>query len=224
MITTIVPLELLLWLPWGADGQDDDTDESVDDDQDGDDGGQDDDQDQSATVPRSELLELQKKFDDLRRHLSAADKNKSAAQKKLDELQRKDRTDLENAQADLQRVQEEGQEWKGKFLSLARTNAFLVASAQANVQWHDQVVAQAAANLADLEVDDSGSVEGIDAVIKKLSKDKPFLVRTAEDSDDGDTEQRPKSGSRVGAKKKNTGTKEDVSREELLRRFPALRR
>lgn len=227
MITTRIPLHLLCWLPQGADGvaegQDEGTTEDTTDDA-AEEDVTDEDGDATETVSKKEFLALQRKLEQMKTHLSAADKHKSTAQKELEEIKRKERTDLENAQEDIAKHQKASEEWRSKFLDLARTNAFLIGSARAKVAWHDPEVAQGAAGLAALTVADDGTVEGIEEVVKKLAKEKPFLVNTKSTDVTEDGDERPKSGSRVGASgKKNIGTKNGLTPEELRKRFPALR-
>lgn len=227
MKSTRIPLNLLQWLPQGGDGTDTST-EDVEETEDSTEQEEksDEDEEKPSTVSREELNDLQRKFDAMRKQLQAADRNKSVAQQKLDELERKDKTELENAQTDLKKTQEESTGWREKFLGLARTNAFLIASARQQITWHDPEVAQAAAVLVSLEVGEDGTVDGIVDVIKKLAKEKPFLVNKgkSEESEGGDTN-RKRSGSRVGSggKAKDTGVADGLSAEELRKRFPALR-
>lgn len=221
MISTLIPLDLLLWLPCGADGTDDDADTGDDNEQeDSTEENDGEEEKESPTVSREEFNTLQKKYDQMRTHLSNADKNKSSAQKKLEEIERQGRTDLENAQADVAKATKESEQWRDRFLGLARTNAFLIASAQLKVNWHDPEVAQASLKMGELEVGEDGTIDGINDLIKKLAKEKPFLVVPKENGD----EDKVRSGSRVGGTgKKQTGAANALSPEALEKRFSALR-
>jgi hypothetical protein len=213
----------------GGDGTDDNA--GADDDKNADDVNQDDDSSDDAadedsssgTVSKADFDALQKKFDAQKNQLRAADKTKSAAQKQLEDLQRKEKSDLENAQADVKKLSEENAGWQGKYEKLALTNAFLTESACAKIQWHDPLVAQAAAKLSDLTINEDGEVEGMDAIVKKLAKEKPFLVNSSSEADEDTTNgTKITSGSKVGKGSTGKGKPGQLSREELIKRFPAL--
>lgn len=229
--STLVSPELpWQWLPAGSDGDGGDGDADAGDTQDDQDG-RDDSEDGDGSgddeqFTREQYQALQRKYEAQRTQLQAADRNKSAAQKELDELKRKERTDLENAQADAKKAIEAEGLWKTKYENLARTNAFLIESARAKVQWHDPAVAMAAAKLTDLTIGEDGEVEGMDVLIKKLAKEKAFLVSDGATETDGDSgDGRRVTGSKVGGKRGTTngGKPGQLSEEELKRRFPALR-
>jgi hypothetical protein len=232
-----------LWPILGADGEDDaggeddgdsDADDADDaDDDDADEGGDDKKKSKSKKVySAEEYEELQRKYEARTKHLAASDKNKSAAEKELAALKRKDQSELEKVTGDLKTVTEERDSYQSKFTTLARTNAFLIASAQEKITWHDPSDAQAvgASRFKDLEIDEDGNIDGIRDVVKKLAKDKPHLVNKSTDEGDEDNKKngskRGASGSGVGSKGNNNGkgNKGTPSKEELVSRFPGLRR
>lgn len=220
--------EWLGWIPSGGDGSDDsgnDDGDSVDDDSTGDDSTDDDVPDEDEDEPqdtKAALKKLQQDYARLKGHLQNADRNKSKAQKELDELKRKERTDLENAQADLAKEVEARTQWETRFRGLAVTNAFLTESQRAGVVWHDPEVAQSAAALKDLEIDEDGVVAGMADAVKKLAKEKPFLVNGG---DQEEKERKPKTGSPVGSGgSKGKPANGKLTKEELMAKFPALRR
>lgn len=174
--------------------------------------------DKSETVSRAE-------YEALKKRMSAADKNKSKAERALEELQRKERSDLENAQTDLQKITEERDGLQKRFASLALTNAFLTASQQEGITWHDPKVAQVAADLAELEIDEDGSVAGIREVVKKLAEDKKFLVNSGSQEGSSGTGKRGASGSGVGSGKTKTKAENNgkLTDAQLLKRFPGIR-
>jgi len=231
-----------LWPIFGADGEDDaggedDGDSDADDSEDADEEDDDKENKSKATAKKKvysaeEFEELQRKYDARTNHLKASDKNKSKAEKELADLKRKDQSDLEKATGDLKTVTEDRDSYQSKFTTLARTNAFLIASAQEKVNWVDPADAQmvGASRFKDLDIDEDGNIEGIRDVVKKLAKDKPHLV--SKPSDEGEEEgksngsKRGASGSGVGSKnnKNGKGNSGKPSREELQSRFPGLRR
>lgn len=214
------------WTPHGADGtDDDDTGDGGQQDDGGtqDDAGDDDDGAGTQTVTQAQYDELQRKFDQMKSQLSANDKSKAALQKQIDDAKRKEQTDLKNAQDDVARLTQEGVTWKDRYERLALTNAFLIESARAQITWHDPVVAQAAAALAELEVGDDGTVSGMADAVKKLAKDKAFLVNATPGSAGTAATNGSKTGTKVGAGKTGKGQSGQLTDEELKIRFPALR-
>ena len=233
---------LPVWPLLGADGEDEDKGE----DDEGDEGGEDEEEDadedaedkgddegkktkkRTGPVPREE-------FERVKNHLSKADQKKAALEKEnaelkkfKDEQERKGNTELQNIKKDLEGITRERDTYRDRFTAMARTNAFLTASQQLKVVWHDPTDAQAAAGkeLRDLEIDEDGNVEGIKELVKDLAKRKKYLVNTgdSDDEDDGD-KKRGASGSGVGSvKTKSNGKKGQLSPEELRKRFPQLKR
>lgn len=230
-----------VWPVIGASGDDDggsDNDTADGDaDTDADDGKGDDGasgaKDQKKDTRTAREIELETELAKVKTHRSAADKSKAALQKELDDIKAKDLTELQKAQADAKKFEEESKKTSDRFRGLALTNAFLTESQKQKIQWHDPEVAQAAIAKAikDLEVDEDSSVAGMDAVVKKLAKDRPFLVNSAKDTDkeeeDTSKGKHGASGSGVGSGSNGgKGKKEDgkLSAEELRAKFPALRR
>jgi hypothetical protein len=225
-----------VWPLLGADGEDDGKggEENADDDEGTDEEDSEDGDEESSETGKSgksksgkEETVSKEEFERLKARMKAADKSKSKAEQERDELKRKDQTDLENAKADLDKATKERDKLQGSFTKLARTNAFLIASQQASIAWHNPKVALKAADLDDLEIDEDGNVDGIDAVVKKLAKDQPYLVNKGKDADDEeDADGKPParrgtSGSGVGSTKTPKGKKNNgvLSDDELRKRF-----
>jgi hypothetical protein len=232
----------MLWPILGSDGEGDEggsdedaregeADEEGESEEETDEGGTSKEKESSKKRPISaaEFDELKRKFQQQKTHLANADRRKSAAERELEQLKRKDQTDLQNAQDDLKKVTEERDEFKERFLGLARTNAFLTASAQESITWHDPKDAQAVASkeLRELEITEEGEVTGIRDLIKSLAKRKPHLVKKeseGEEDKSGTNGRRGASGSGVGSTKTSKGKKDGKpSREEIRLRFPSLR-
>jgi hypothetical protein len=216
-----------VWPVMGAsddDGGDSDGNDDGDADQDsstGDDSGKD---DQSSSKKDDDAKKEPTEEAKLREKLRLADQNRVKAEKELQKLKDKDLSELEKAKKDLAEKEKVDAAREEKAKALARENAFLKASQRAKVQWEDPELAQQAAKLEALEIDDDGQIDGIDAAIKKLIKDKPFLVAKSKD-DDGEEEDKTKgpSGSAVGGGRKKTKADGKLSEEDLRKRFSALR-
>jgi hypothetical protein len=233
---------LPLWPLLGADDGDDaaDEDDSEDDgDGDSDEDDADDsqgDDDKGKKSKRKSGPVSREEFDAVTRRLSAADRRRAEAEKvaadlrkEKEDAERKDKPELENLRKDHGDLTKNHEALQNRFRKLALVNAFLTASAQERIAWHDPKVAQKAADLEDLEVDEDGNVEGIRDAVKLLAKSHKYLVNSGkEDGDEGDGKEerrRGASGSGVGSTKTSKGKKTtgQLSREELIKRFPALK-
>lgn len=220
-----------------GDDSDSDTDEDAEDTDDdkGDDAAKNGKRKKSGPVSREE-------FERVKTHLSRSDQRRTEAEKERDTLkaekeeqERKGKPELENVKRDLETATKERDSFRDRFTSLARTNAFLTASAQAGISWHDPEDAQAAGGkaLRDLEIDEDGSVDGIKEFVKDLAKRKKYLVNAGkadesdDDQEDKSTRRRGASGSGVGSTRTSKGKGKpngQLTDEELKKRFPALGR
>lgn len=241
-----------LWPLLGGDGEDDGGEgegEGSDDEDESDEDADADDTDEDGDVDGSKKKGKAKRsgpvsredFERLQRQLSASDRRRTEAETKAAELakfkeeqERKGKPEIENLKRDLEAITKERDSFQGRFTTLARTNAFLTASARAGIAWHDPEDAQAAAGkeLRDLEIDEDGNVEGISQLVKDLAKRKKYLVKPegkteSDDDEEGKkTRARGASGSTVGSTKTGKGNgkpKGQLTPEELRKRFPALR-
>lgn len=229
-----------LWPVFGSDGDDDadgdkKSEEKPDESKDKD-GKDDKDSAKSDKSGKSDSAfeELQEKFNRMKIQLSESDKKRTAAEKRIEEIDSKDLSELQKAQKDLTAKEKREAELEASFNKLALDNAFLKASQRLKITWHDPDVAQAAAKLGSLEVGSDGTVEGIEEALKKLAKSKAFLVDSGkakdEDGEEGADKDKKEikkgpSGSGVGSGQNGgKGKKEEPDAEELRRRFPALRK
>lgn len=181
------------------------------------------------TAEQRRIAELEEELSKVKSHRSAADRKREEKERELNELKNKDLPEVERLKKELEEAKATGTKSEASFKGLALTNAFLMATQRAKITWHDPDVAKAAAKLADLEVGEDGSVEGIDKIVKDLAKSKPFLVDGGKPAEDKEkTEEKKKngaSGSAVGSGGGNgKGEPGKPTREQLLSRFPALRK
>lgn len=169
----------------------------------------------AVDTPNPALLDLQNK-------LALADKARVAAQTQLDALERKDKTDLENAQADIVKVTAENEALKAEVQNSKLENAFLIAGK------HDWQNPGAALRLIDrtmIMFAEDGTVTGVDKAADALAKSDPYLLKTADagNAQGGTTRQTPAppSGSQPG---QGAGNNTTPDRDRLLRKYPVLRR
>lgn len=158
------------------------------------------------TVTRAE-------FDQLFKRMQAADTAKSTAENKLKELERKDQSDLQKAQTDLEDTLKANQELSSKLNEMALNNAFLTDNKHS---WADPADALRLLNMEGVEVKD-GVVTGLAPAIEKLAKDKPYLLKKEGDG----TDSSGASGSATNGKRKGSDPNEKT---DYSGRFPALKR
>lgn len=157
-------------------------------------------------------------FDKLRNQLSASDKNRAAAEKKLQEIEDAKKDELTKATERAETLEKQVAQ-QGKELSdLRLKNAFLMADP--GITWHDPGDALALAErngYLDGVVGEDGSVDAkkLAGKLKELAKAKPNLVKTESSTGDGTTtetgQQRSSSstGQRVGSKGSTGGSQQE---------------
>lgn len=201
--------------PGDDDAPDDDAEE--DDDSEGDDAPKDDDEDDDDKPHYSK-----REYDKLVRRLKASDKKQGDLTRQLNELKAGGTDKLDKA------VKAEIDELKPKVSKLAEENAklrlqhaFLTTTVK-GVEWQDVDAAMRLVDLSDVDIDpETGAIDKRDlaAAMRRLAKDKPYLVKTKSSSNDEEDTDRP-SGRPVNGKRK--GQKQQPDREALKKKFPVL--
>jgi vacuolar-type H+-ATPase subunit I/STV1 len=196
--------------PEGEKGKEDDSDDDDDDDDGAGDEG----------LPESVKAILKKNRDELkaeRRKRKEAEQARDAASGKVRDFEDKDKSEIQRAQETADREKERADNAEKKANRLALRNAFLSLPDVAWVDPDDAVdFALNRYGLQDLEVDDDGKVDkkSIKAIAKKLSDEKPYLVKAPEESGG-----KPTGGSFNGGKKPRDTTNEAA----LASKYPAIR-
>lgn len=152
-------------------------------------------------------------FESIKKRMQAADQRAAALQKEKDEAARKDRSELENTQADLQAAQQRISELETLVNSTAVEREFIKHGK------HEWVDVEAALRLLDhegVEIKD-GKVSGLSAQIEKLAKARPYLIKDKNSQNDSSGA----SGSASNGRRKGEG---DGVKQDFSSRFPALRR
>jgi hypothetical protein len=163
----------------------------------------------SGTVSREE-------FEALRKQLSAADKNKSAAEKKLKEIEDAKKDELTKATERAEELEKKAKVQDAEIADLRLQNAFL--TADTGITWHDPADALALAErqgyLAEV-VGEDGKVDAgkLTSKLKELAKAKPHLVKTGNQEDQKGT---TATGAKVGGKGKAGKDEPDLSRYNRL--------
>jgi hypothetical protein len=140
-------------------------------------------------------------FDKLRRQLSAADKGRSAAEKRLKEIDDANKDELTKATERAEELTKQNAKQAEEIAGLRLQNAFL--SADTKITWHDPADALALAErqgyLAEV-IGEDGKVDTgkLKTKLTELAKAKPHLVK----DDGGRKEETPKAptGQKIGSK------------------------
>lgn len=197
------------------DSTDDDDADDTDDDDSSDDADDDKkDEDKDDKVDRAE-------YERVKRHRAAADRAKAELQTENTRLKteiaalKAEGKDGKLDEATTQRVSELESNVTQRDETIQRLrieNAFLSSNTH---DWADKDDALRLADLADVEIEDDGTVHGLKQALDKLAKAKPHLLKKS-DSDD----KRGPSGSANNGKRKGGSTKPD--RAALSKSYPIL--
>jgi len=215
-LDTTVDGELIPWI-MGAEGEGDPADENDSEDGDEEDEDEDSDKESKTTDTKDAATELEK----LKTRMKAADRRAAEAERKIREAEDKDKSELELQTRRVTELETENAALQGKLQTLTQERYFLGSN---TVTWHDPEIAMGKLDWSDI-VDEDGEVDQkkLGSAIKDLAKSKPFLVKS-EDPDEESrrpANQQQSSGGNVGSGKKKS--KQELDRESLLKRFPALR-
>jgi hypothetical protein len=202
--------------PRGGNGSEDEDDPDPDEDE-----------DDAKGDPQAKIRALQKEKERHFRKRKEVEDRERALAKRLEEYERKDKSDLENAQTDLQKSLKENESLQGTVKSLALQVAFLSVN---DVTWHNPQRALQLADLSEVEIGDDGTVDSkaLKAAMKKLAAEEPYLVKKSKDDEDeeDETQGKNKPRERTGNPSSGSSTKEQkakAARERLIQKYPSLR-
>lgn len=155
---------------------------------------------------RARIAELEKQVAELTKG------TKSSEKKDDDKGDAKDDASLK----ELKRVQSEAEK-------LAQTNEDLLIRvefmASDKYAWKNPKTALRLLDRSDVEITDDGEVEGLEEAMDALAKAEPYLLKGKDDDDDASKKRRSGDQSGTGSRKKG-----NPNREQILRKYPALRR
>lgn len=189
------------------------------------DGGDGADGDKEQTPEQKALKEAQDKAEKADKDARDAKKRADAAEKSL---QDKEREGMEEHQ----RTEAERDDYKGKYEKLVQfmetsyvDSAILQISAKATkdgkptYQWHDPAAVRSFLDRDALTLDmDTGKVDGLEAQLKTLAKEKSWLLVPQGDGDDGgDGGRRPPAGPATGSHPNGASRRERVTGDDALR-------
>lgn len=198
-------------------GEDDDPsgDEDEDDEDDKGDGDEDDDD--------PEVKSLKAKIAALESEKSRHYKRRKAAEKKIAELEAQISDSSKGKGKDDDGSSEDLRQDNQALASIVRDmrveNAFLRNN---QYNWHNVKTALRLLNAEDVDINDDGSVDGMDEAVEALAKEHPYLLKKGKDDDDDD--ETPSKGAPVGRTPKPKNKGQGPSREDLMRKYAGLRR
>lgn len=201
-------------------GQDDDqggSETENDDSQSGDDDSGEDSGQQTEEGDQDGKTYTAQEYEALHRRMQAADRRASDLQTKVKEFEDQGKTELQKAETerDDERKRRESAEQALRDERIA--NAFLSAN---DVTWHDagDALSMLRAHYMDgVEIDDKGKITGMKDAIKRMAKEKKYLVNSGSGTSSTDDQM---NGARKGQKPDTQQVKDD----EIRRRMPALGR
>jgi cell division protein FtsB len=171
----------------------------------------------SGTEANPELTRAQQELETYRARMQAADQRASRYETELKQLRDKDLPEAEKLQRDFQESQEQVATLQQTNQALALQVAFLKDN---TYTWHNPERALKLVDLSQVEIDGSGSVQGLKDALKALATSDPYLVRSdVTESQAGEKETPPPATApgNNGASANGKSGKAGISR-----RFPAL--
>lgn len=137
--------------------------------------------------------------------MKAADRRADAAEKKVKDFEDKDKDELTKATEKVTDLETSIQTLTKENQSLRLENSFALNN---SFTWHDpSVVMDLVRKRDDVVIEEDGTVKGMDEALKKVAKDKPFLVKSDEDGDGSSGP--PRTGSRAGTGRGKDGKPDD---------------
>lgn len=156
-------------------------------------------------------------FDALFARMQAADRRASKAEQDLRAAQDAGKTEQQRKDDEREAAIKERDALRAEVRNARIANAFLTVT---GFNWHDPSDALdmlMARYLDGVDIDDNGKVNGIDAAVKKMAKDKPYLIKAESSSTAADQ----MNGTRKGEGNRGDQKARD---ESLIKRFPAMQR
>ena len=239
-----------MWPIFGAQPDDDEDDDDDDGDADDDDDDGDDDTGTDKSKKKSTDKDDEDEDDDdedalaeanaraarYKKRMQAADRKNSELAARITALEKGDKKEDGEPSEELVTAQKEVETLREANSTLRVENSFLLNN---KFTWHDpKDVLALVLKDEDVEVDEDGEVQGIAAALKRIAKNKPWLVKKAEsssrdddpdddDDDEDDDDDQPAARRRRspsgGAQNGRRGTK-GADRAQLVQTYPALNR
>jgi hypothetical protein len=171
--------------------------------------------------PNKKIAALEEEKD---RHFRAKQAAEAELQKYKDaeeEQRRKSQSEVDNLKEDLRKRDEELAKTKSDLEQARLDNAFLTDN---TYQWQNSSRVLRLIDRDGIKVNEDGTISGVKEALKALAESDPYLLKSTTDdggsSGGGSGGGTPTGGERNGRRNQN----QKPSREELARKYPALRR
>lgn len=158
-------------------------------------------------------------YDRIMSRMQAADKAKAAAEKRLQEMDDAEKSELEKAQRDLKAAIERAERAEAEGLRARMEKELLK---YPGYTWHDP---DAVLTLVDMEMidfdEESGKVRGVKEALKKLATEKPYLLK-GKQQDGNSSSEGGQGGRRVASGHTPNGAQPDDKnkrRKELAKKY-----
>jgi len=114
---------------------------------------------------------------------------------RLEELEGKDKSELEQANTKVVKLELQVTELQERLEEQLIKNTFLTANTH---EWHNTSRAWRMLDLSDVTINDDGSVDGLEEAIAALAASDPYLIKVTKTDDDDDTEREAKNAGATG--------------------------
>lgn len=176
-------------------------------------------EDKAKGDPDAKIAALSEEKDRHVRRRQEAETERDQLKSKLDELESKDKSELEKTSARVTVLESENAALQESLKTARLENAFLASN---DYEWHNPGRALSLADLKDVEIDDDGTVHGLKKALDALAKSDAYLLKDKEK--ENDEEEPPVStGDALNPAKKGTKKKQEAD-EALRKKYSALRR
>lgn len=166
--------------------------------------------------PQAKIAALAEEKDRHVRRRQEAEAEAARVKAELDELKSKDLGELEKATARVTALESENSALNESLREARLNNAFLTSN---KYEWHNPGRALSLADLSEIEIDDDGTVHGIEKALDALAKSDAYLLKKKDSEDD----EEPPSTNPANPPKNST-KKQQEAEANLLKKYPALRR
>lgn len=181
---------------------------------------------EKLTKDPAALTQLLSQVDSLTKNLKTANDKVTAYEAKQQEEARKQQTKEQQLESDLAERDKTIQQMDAVIQNMAVNNAFL---SQPDIQWNSVKQAMAELDSSAFEVDidlasGKATVSGIENEVKRIAKDFPWLIKSAQNSTVTPPATPRQQPTRSGPAPSVPGTEAEkaAKRSDLMKRFPAI--
>lgn len=179
----------------------------------------DEDEDEEIDPKDAQIRDLSAEARKRRLANKATERERDQLKAQIEARDRKDKTDLENATSDNAKRDEKS----AKMESTLRANLLETAILrETKYTWHDASDLHNALDMDQIDIDvEAGSVEGLADELKRVAKDKPYLLKSGKKDGDDDKEVKKNgpSGQNPGGAGSRAAAEKASDREYLINKY-----